>query len=645
MAKSANLKTIFAKLEEDGKMRVRTNTGSVAATFGSRIYKFPHSAAREIIANGCTASAKALELGMIDRMEIHVRMDYHERLLSITDNGIGISFKTFLKLRELGTSGNDDPSRPGQFGIGFFSTSKLSSVVFIDTYAVEDGQVHCYKVMAVDGSSFSYGGAGSRTAPGTTVSMTLYEDIDMTRLAHEIVKIARGCGARVTIEAEGFPVMDELGLLLQKPYEDGTRIIEHVPARAVVQGPVVGFKTDTYEFYGSLVPVRTTYRADEPLIEARLCGMPINLREGNDLPFGSWALDINNEVKIKPKADRESLTEEGNQEVISGIMDAAGELASAYDITGDIAEIAKADDMLKLRWAVCMMPNFVQGMPDRITMLTEDAFQTPGRPAVSLLDALVENRKIAYYPRNLENLHKVEEETGYLVLRAAEGCSRRAKKIAAELGVPSAKEMASGLGIPLTTHEARPKGGKTPKKRIDGPRYPPAFHTSQDVHMSWRHPRVRKRMSRAHVSEDATVIMADTVSLDDLLTYETRYFSGYYFAKNTPGFTGKNVHKYSEFVKSLGGKKLKTNKGMMSMREIAGQDEVVFARIDTGLKRFGIIAGYELPEEHDAWMARIPGVVITGSFNLFELVAFMNPELQAPSEGIRVPVLMEVTTG
>jgi|GEM_PF-3441058 len=117
----------------------------------SKIYKSWKSTIREYIANAESACMSAIKLDPTYRPEINITYNPEQCLLTIEDNGIGLSKKMFMEVfRYFGRSRNAfDPSISGMFGLGAKSFVMLvgdKGSMVIHTRSRETDE--CYKMYA-----------------------------------------------------------------------------------------------------------------------------------------------------------------------------------------------------------------------------------------------------------------------------------------------------------------------------------------------------------------------------------------------------------------------------------------------------------------------------------------------------------------
>lgn len=117
----------------------------------SKIYKSWKSTIREYIANAESACMSALKLDPNYKPEVNIAYNPEQCLLTIEDNGIGLSKKMFMEVfRYFGRSRNAfDPTISGMFGLGAKSFVMLvgdKGSMVIHTKSRETGE--CFKMYA-----------------------------------------------------------------------------------------------------------------------------------------------------------------------------------------------------------------------------------------------------------------------------------------------------------------------------------------------------------------------------------------------------------------------------------------------------------------------------------------------------------------
>jgi molecular chaperone HtpG len=147
---------------------------------------------RELISNAVDAMKK---LSMVSRsgeyaqdpgdMKITLTIDKNKKTLSITDTGIGMTadeIKQYINQVAFSSAeefvqkyqATSDEQIIGHFGLGFYSSFMVSSVVEIDTLSYKEGAQAVH--WSCDGSTSFELTESDRTTRGTTITLTLLDD-------------------------------------------------------------------------------------------------------------------------------------------------------------------------------------------------------------------------------------------------------------------------------------------------------------------------------------------------------------------------------------------------------------------------------------------------------------------------------------
>ena len=144
---------------------------------------------RELISNGCDAVAKRRMVGEIPEdyaPAINVVVDKEHRILSFTDNGVGMTADEVRKyINQVAFSGASDFLEKykdsgeqiiGHFGLGFYSAFMVSEKVRIDTLSCLPGSAAV--TWESDGSVEYTMEESEREQVGTTVTLYLNDEAD-----------------------------------------------------------------------------------------------------------------------------------------------------------------------------------------------------------------------------------------------------------------------------------------------------------------------------------------------------------------------------------------------------------------------------------------------------------------------------------
>jgi molecular chaperone HtpG len=147
---------------------------------------------RELISNAVDAIGKLKMVsfagefsGEIGEPAVHISIDKEKKTLSISDNGIGMSVDEVKKyINQVAFSSaeefiekyqkNNDQQIIGHFGLGFYSSFMVASLVEIDTLSCRDGSTPVH--WSCDGSPSFEISESSRTERGTKITLTLQDE-------------------------------------------------------------------------------------------------------------------------------------------------------------------------------------------------------------------------------------------------------------------------------------------------------------------------------------------------------------------------------------------------------------------------------------------------------------------------------------
>lgn len=147
---------------------------------------------RELISNAVDAISKVKMVsfsgdfnGEIGEPAIQIAIDKDKKTLSISDNGIGMTIDEVKKyINQVAFSSaeefiekyqkNSDQQIIGHFGLGFYSSFMVASLVEIDTLSYRDGATAVH--WSCDGSPSFQISESSRTERGTTITLTLQDE-------------------------------------------------------------------------------------------------------------------------------------------------------------------------------------------------------------------------------------------------------------------------------------------------------------------------------------------------------------------------------------------------------------------------------------------------------------------------------------
>lgn len=152
---------------------------------------------RELISNASDANDKLYYRSLTDKkikinrddLKIRIDLDKEARLLTITDNGCGMTEEELDKnLGTIAKSGSLDFKEEnekkkdvdiiGQFGVGFYSAFMVSDLVTVESKSVDSDKAYCWKSKGVDGYSIE---SCDKKENGTKITLHIKEDSEEER--------------------------------------------------------------------------------------------------------------------------------------------------------------------------------------------------------------------------------------------------------------------------------------------------------------------------------------------------------------------------------------------------------------------------------------------------------------------------------
>lgn len=318
----------ISKLEDsNGIIRARLEETVVRQRLSRDIYSNPNSGFRELYANEVRACHRAEALNSeVEKSRIMITLDYSNRNLVLHGvNSLGIPLGRFKEVvAVLGESDNDSANETGQFGLGLNSFQALSDNILFECFSLESGENYSY---LGDGEKYERLPEPSLDSTGTRVTVTLRESLDMGRLESYIRTVCLYSSVDTYLT-----VLDEDGNSVKELEKLNT--CENL-SDAISSSYGIPIEIDEEDFYlkGILAPRISEGR---PLPTILLLRIPIQGKTvANSLAlFHSCIVNINDERKYKPAADRERLRDDAQetlvQKINQGLKDS---LPKALDLT------------------------------------------------------------------------------------------------------------------------------------------------------------------------------------------------------------------------------------------------------------------------------------------------------------------------
>ena len=149
---------------------------------------------RELISNASDALDKLYYRSLTDKklkvkkekLEIHIDYDKKKRLLTISDNGCGMTKEELeSNLGTIAKSGTlafkeemtkeEKANVIGQFGVGFYSAFMVSDKITVTTLSVDSDEAYCWESEGVDGYTIK---EAKKETVGTEIVLKIKEDTD-----------------------------------------------------------------------------------------------------------------------------------------------------------------------------------------------------------------------------------------------------------------------------------------------------------------------------------------------------------------------------------------------------------------------------------------------------------------------------------
>ena len=191
---------------EGNTIKVKLDSDIIIQRISHDLYKNYESGVRELFQNEARA-CRIARSKYNAKPKIYVTLNPDTRSFRIKGiDSLGISEAVFDKvLTVLGKSGNLDGSEVGQFGMGFASYTTLSEVIIVNTWyreKLKSGQEQLYGFMGDRGVDFKILPKPDMETHGTEIIVTYKEICKPSQIVDTIVNCARFCGVPVTLDIQ-----------------------------------------------------------------------------------------------------------------------------------------------------------------------------------------------------------------------------------------------------------------------------------------------------------------------------------------------------------------------------------------------------------------------------------------------------------
>lgn len=174
-------------MQTEGTLKVHTE--NIFPIIKKFLYSDHEIFLRELVSNAVDACQKVKTLSIsgeikheITTLQVQVTADKNAKTLTVRDNGIGMTSEEVEKyINQIAFSGAEefvekykDAQIIGHFGLGFYSAFMVAKLVEIQTLSHKEGAEAVS--WSCDGSPNFSMGVGTRTEPGTTITLHLADD-------------------------------------------------------------------------------------------------------------------------------------------------------------------------------------------------------------------------------------------------------------------------------------------------------------------------------------------------------------------------------------------------------------------------------------------------------------------------------------
>jgi ribosome-binding factor A len=352
--------------KSDGFIPLTLEQDVVVQRISHDLYAKPESGFRELLNNEIRACRTAEKI-FGAKPKIVITLDPSTRDLEIRGTeSTGMSIDTFKNVYTVvGRSSNFSGEEIGQFGFGRISYPALSDIMILETkYRTADGQTGEYAIMGKNGIGFNILPKPNLDSYGTVVKLVLKKEVNLHHLADyireacafssiptylDLTSDLKETGVSWRIEEIRYP---KGSIQLNKTFAQKA---EEAASRSVYYhgkkkgGELVrSFHTtmEGVELYAEFRVGEKEYYDYFPHLlkigkDERLIGSPIEI--GIDLPFSYYVVNVLDERKFKPTADRERLREESVKELSEQISAKVYEEISSFLNVNTLKEYLSLD--------------------------------------------------------------------------------------------------------------------------------------------------------------------------------------------------------------------------------------------------------------------------------------------------------------
>jgi hypothetical protein len=363
----AYAKELLGMSESDsGFIPVKLEQDVVVQRISHDLYAKPESGFRELFNNEVRACRTADKI-FGAKPKIVISIDPTTRDLEIRGiDSTGMSPETFKNVYTvIGRSSNFSGEEIGQFGFGRIAYCTLSDIMILETkYRTPDGETGEYAIMGKNGVGFNVIPRPSVGPFGTVVKLVLKPEVNIYRLIEYIREACVFSGIPTYLNLAADLLDSNVSWRRETQYQKGcTQLnktyqekVQEAAAKSLsYHGKERGGKLvkafhitlEGAELYGEFRVGEKEYYENSPTLlrigkETRLIGSPIEI--GIDLPFSYFILNVLDERKYQPTADRERLREESTKSLEEQLESRVSEEISSYLNVTNLQDFLALDD-------------------------------------------------------------------------------------------------------------------------------------------------------------------------------------------------------------------------------------------------------------------------------------------------------------
>ena len=295
------------------------------------LYGSWQSGIRELYNNEARACRNTIRDVVEASPEIHIQINPTERELIIWGkDSEGITLEVFDEcLSILGVSSNHDGEEIGQFGMGFASYTTTFESMIVDTYARANEEK--YSFLADSGVEFKI----LPTVPkfnryGTRLRGTYSEKINPDRIVELVKELALFSNVPTFIELSEDTNDHSAGLIVCQQFSNGLSYLEakfdeqYEESTKDIKGKIdIDIEREDFDFHAFLVVYDTKWgntnkwNVNSHTNQITLLGTPViaDLSTGIKECVSGYVLNIKDERKYKPTADRDRMTDDSIDDI------------------------------------------------------------------------------------------------------------------------------------------------------------------------------------------------------------------------------------------------------------------------------------------------------------------------------------------